>query len=70
MIRSTPGDSTKPGGGPLAGMYPAGYSTSPLDPQDRVFAEWLDGLRDLRARPKVQVRIERLAAGNREMFNL
>lgn len=29
-----------------------------------VFAHWLDGLRDLRARAKVQVRIERLAAGN------
>jgi putative addiction module killer protein len=29
-----------------------------------VFAEWLDGLRDLRARARIQVRIERLAAGN------
>ena len=29
-----------------------------------VFAAWLDGLRDVRARAKVQVRIERLAAGN------
>ena len=29
-----------------------------------VFAQWLDGLRDLRGRAKVQVRIERLAAGN------
>jgi putative addiction module killer protein len=29
-----------------------------------VFAHWLDGLRDLRGRAKVQVRIERLAAGN------
>lgn len=28
------------------------------------FARWLDGLRDLRARARVQVRIERLAAGN------
>jgi putative addiction module killer protein len=28
------------------------------------FAQWLDGLRDLRARARVQVRIERLAAGN------
>ena len=27
------------------------------------FARWLDGLRDLRARARVQVRIERLAAG-------
>ncbi|MDO8721526.1 MAG: type II toxin-antitoxin system RelE/ParE family toxin [Syntrophales bacterium] len=29
-----------------------------------IFAQWLDGLRDLRARARVQVRIERLAAGN------
>ena len=29
-----------------------------------VFARWLDGLRDVRARARVQVRIERLAAGN------
>ena len=28
------------------------------------FARWLDDLRDLRARARVQVRIERLAAGN------
>lgn len=29
-----------------------------------VFAEWLDDLRDLRARARVQARIERLSAGN------
>ena len=29
-----------------------------------MFAEWLDGLRDLRGRARVQARIERLAAGN------
>jgi putative addiction module killer protein len=29
-----------------------------------VFARWLDGLRDLRARARVQVRIERLASGH------
>ena len=29
-----------------------------------VFAKWLDGLPDLRARARVQARIERLAAGN------
>jgi putative component of toxin-antitoxin plasmid stabilization module len=34
-----------------------------------VFADWLDCLRDVRARAKVQVRIERLAAGTREMFS-
>jgi putative addiction module killer protein len=29
-----------------------------------VFAKWLDGLTDVRARARVQVRIERLASGN------
>lgn len=29
-----------------------------------LFARWLDGLRDIRARARVQVRIERLVAGN------
>ena len=29
-----------------------------------VFARWLDGLRDIQGRARVQVRIERLAAGN------
>ena len=29
-----------------------------------VFARWLDALRDLRARARVQARIERLASGH------
>jgi len=29
-----------------------------------LFAKWLDSLRDVRARARVQIRIERLAAGN------
>ncbi len=29
-----------------------------------VYALWLDGLRDLNARARIQVRVERLAAGN------
>jgi putative addiction module killer protein len=29
-----------------------------------VFAQWLDGLRDIHARARIQARIERLAAGN------
>ena len=28
------------------------------------FAKWLDGLSDIRARARIQVRIERLASGN------
>ena len=30
----------------------------------RVFSQWLDDLRDIRARARVQARIERLAAGH------
>ena len=29
-----------------------------------LFAQWLDDLRDIQARARIQVRIERLAAGN------
>ena len=29
-----------------------------------LYAQWLDKLRDIRARARVQVRVERLAAGN------
>lgn len=29
-----------------------------------LFATWIDGLRDIRARARIQVRIERLIAGN------
>lgn len=29
-----------------------------------VYAEWLDGLRDIRARARILVRVERLVAGN------
>ena len=28
------------------------------------YAQWLDGLSDIRARARIQVRVERLAAGN------
>ena len=28
------------------------------------FAQWLNGLRDIRARARIQVRVERLATGN------
>ena len=29
-----------------------------------VYAKWIDGLRDIRARARIEVRVERLAAGN------
>ena len=28
------------------------------------YAQWLDGLRDINARARIQIRVERLAAGN------
>ena len=28
------------------------------------FAQWLDGLRDINARARIQIRVERLAGGN------
>ncbi len=30
----------------------------------QVFSHWIDGLKDVRARARIQVRIERLAGGN------
>lgn len=30
----------------------------------QLFAQWLDGLRDIKGRARIQARIERLAAGN------
>ena len=30
----------------------------------QIFSEWIDGLRDIHARARILVRIERLAAGN------
>ena len=34
------------------------------NPQDGVYAEWLDGLRDADARARVLIRVEHLIAGN------
>ena len=42
-----------------------GYTCSVLEVRKtEVYAQWLDGLRDVRARARVLVRVERLAAGN------
>lgn len=46
-------------------MYPRGYIL--IAPEIRttaLFTQWLDCLRDVHARARVQARIERLAAGN------
>ena len=46
-------------------MYPRGYIWFMIEIRKTdVFTEWLDGLRDIQARARIQVRIERLAAGN------
>lgn len=46
-------------------LYPRGYSKLMIEIRKTgVFAEWLDGLRDIQARARVQARIERLAAEN------
>ena len=46
-------------------MYPVGYISGVVEVRKtEVFQAWLDGLRDVRARARVLVRIERLIAGN------
>jgi putative addiction module killer protein len=46
-------------------MYPIGYSLLVIEVRKtELFANWLDGLADTRARARVQARIERLAGGN------
>lgn len=47
-------------------MYPLGYTSLVVIELRKtdVFARWLDRLRDIRARARVQARIERLAAGH------
>ena len=46
-------------------LYPIGYIPSVFElRKTEVYARWLDGLRDVRARARVLVRVERLAAGN------
>ena len=45
-------------------VYPPGYSGVVIElRKTERFAKWIDGLRDIRARARVQARIERLAAG-------
>ena len=46
-------------------MYPAGYSLFMIEiRKTEHFANWLDNLRDIQAKARVLVRIERLASGN------
>jgi len=50
----------------LTRVYPAGYNLGEWMEVRRTneYADWLDQLRDTRARTKVLVRVERLIAGN------
>ncbi len=46
-------------------MYPRGYSYLVVEiRKTEKYALWLDGLSDIRARARIQVRVERLAGGN------
>lgn len=46
-------------------MYPRGYTSLPCRIRKTSrFIEWIDELRDVRARGRIQARIERLAVGN------
>jgi putative addiction module killer protein len=46
-------------------MYPSGYTDYTMDiRKTEEFSKWLDGLKDIQARARVLVRIERLAMGN------
>ena len=46
-------------------MYPRGYSMVMTEiRKTELFASWLDNLRDIQAKARVLVRIERLASGN------
>ena len=46
-------------------VYPVGYIHFMIEiRKTEVFSQWLDDLRDIKARARVQARIERLASGN------
>ncbi len=46
-------------------MYPMGYNDLMIEiRKTEAYARWLNGLRDVRARARILVRVERLAAGN------
>jgi putative addiction module killer protein len=50
---------------PIDNVYPYGYNVIMIEiRKTEIFANWLDGLHDIRARARILVRIERLAAGN------
>jgi len=50
---------------PIDNMYPSGYTITVIQiRKTETFTKWLDGLSDIRARARILVRIERLAAGN------
>lgn len=46
-------------------MYPQDYNPAMIEiRKTELFAAWLDNLRDIQAKARVLVRIERLASGN------
>ena len=45
-------------------LYPIGYNMSMEIRKTEEFSNWIDGLKNLQARARIQARIERLAMGN------
>ncbi len=46
-------------------MYPIGYTSAMIEiRKTETYVKWLDSLRDIHARARILVRIERLSAGN------
>jgi putative addiction module killer protein len=60
---NSPNSSWAPG--KVDGVWPGGYSAPMMEIRKTdVYAKWLDGLRDIRARARILARVERLAEGN------
>lgn len=45
-------------------MYPSGYNKHMRIEANPAYTTWLDGLKDLAGRARIQARVERLAMGN------
>ena len=45
-------------------MYPMGYNAGMRVEMTEVYREWINGLKDLAGRARVQVRVDRLVHGN------
>lgn len=48
----------------MTGTYPVGYSRRMKVEETEVYRAWINSLRDLAARARIQVRVDRLVHGN------